>query len=622
MLSQIAGWSGVPGRGEQGHSTLAAMLQPGVPGRVTSGMRLDGSSALGQRGMLRASRSDATQGPWCAIDGHPRWTERRLSEIASEEGAGAALADGFARHDIDVLRFIGGRFRLAVVQPGRALLAVDRVATLPVYYARVAPNGVVFASSVASLRAHDGVGEQLSAQALAEYFHFQVLYGARTVFDGVEKLQPGHRLLLDGAEVSVEAHWHRRYAPPRHCSSTEEHALRDELRAQLRSAVHREIEDVPGARIGAFLSGGLDSSTVLGLAAEELGTAVPTFTVRFDVPGYDESPYATIAARRFGARPHVYTLTARDMACDLDRIARTFDEPFGNSSAAGAHHCAMLAHEVGVHTMLSGDGGDELFAGGSDYVLMQRFELFRRLPGAVQRVLSRTLERLPGIDRVPMLSRAKKYVRRARIPMPARIRSYDHLSPATYPSVFTQEFLGSVDPNGALGSVEQTYASAETADALQRHLHLAMCTVVADNDVPKVRRTCETQGIEARFPLLDDSLQEFVATVPSNVLIKHLHERAFYRDALRGFLPTDILEKRKHCFTHPLRAWLSGPSVLRRPVEVALLAFARRGIVRGDLLERLVAEPALAARPEMTRLMWYSAVLERWLQVHGLQGWT
>jgi asparagine synthase (glutamine-hydrolysing) len=420
----------------------------------------------------------------------------------------------------------------------------------------------------------------------------------------------------------VDAYWHPRYAAPRHCSPSEEHELRDELRERLRTSVRREIEGVPGAEIGAFLSGGLDSSAVLGLAAECLERRLPTFTVRFDVPGYDESAYAALAARRFGARAHVYTLTSRDMACDLDHIARVFDEPFGNSSAAGAHHCAKLAGEAGVRTMLSGDGGDELFAGGSDYVLMQRFELFGRLPATLRAGIASTLERLPWIDRVPTLERARRYVRRARIPMPARIRSYEYLTPSTYPDVFTPEFLGSIDPRGALGSVEHTYALAGSADELHRHLHLAMCTVVADNDVPKVRRSCELEGIEARFPLLDDALHEFVASVPSNVLVKHLHERALYRDALRGFLPAAIIDKRKHCFTHPLRVWLGEPSPLRHAVVESLQRFAHRGIVRADLLDRLIVEPALAARPEMTRLMWYMAVLERWLQSHRLDAWS
>jgi asparagine synthase (glutamine-hydrolysing) len=627
MLSQIAGWSVVADRPDRGRAAHAAMLEAGTPSTAAcdagrSWTRVGESSALGQRGAPLSAHPGSEGAPWCAIDGHPTWNEPRMSELAREESDRAALADGFARHGFDVVRFLSGRFRLAVVQGERVLLAVDRVGTLPLYFARPAPHGVVFASSVDALRAHGAVGQQLSAQAMAEYFHFQVTYGARTVFRGVEKLQPGHRLVLDGAACAVDAYWHPRYAPPRRCSPSEEHALRDELRDRLRGSVHREIDGVPGGEIGAFLSGGLDSSAVLGLATEQLGTTVPTFTVRFDVPGYDESEYAALAAQRFGARAHVCTLSARDMACDLDRIARVFDEPFGNSSAAGAHHCAALAREAGVRTMLSGDGGDELFAGGSDYVLMQRFELFGRLPATLQAGLASTLEHLPGIDRVPVLARARKYVRRARIPMPARIRSYDYLTTSTYPNVFTPEFLGAIDPHGAFESMERTYSLAGSADELQRHLHLAMCTLVADNDVPKVRRTCELEGIEARFPLLDDTLHEFVATVPSNVLIKHLHERAFYREALRGFLPEEIIHKSKHCFAHPLQAWLSAPSPLRDAVVESLQAFARRGIVRADLVERLVCQPALAAQPDMTRLMWYMAVLERWLQIRGLDLWS
>lgn len=628
MISDIAGWTGLPEGPAGGRASLAAMLRPrpsadgsAPPGTVHA--RVAPLHALGQRraGVHRPVPESEEHTPWCAIDGHPRWTERRLADLAESDGDAAALADGFVRHNVEVVRHIAGRFRLAVVGPRRALLAVDRVASLPMYVASPFDGVLVFASSLDGLRAHPLVLHSLSAQAILEYFHFQVLHGGRTIYHGIERLPPAHLLVFDGDGIEQRRYWHASYVPPRRCSAGQERELHEEVRRVLRESVHREVERARG-EVGAFLSGGLDSSTVLGMMTEDVGHAVDSFTVRFDVPGYDESPYAAIAARRFGARERVYTITPDDMVGDLERIACMFDEPFGNSSAAGAYHCAELARRAGVGTLLSGDGGDELFAGGEVYVLMQRFEMFQRVPASLRVMTERVLERLPGAAAVPQLRRARSYVRRARIPMPARIHSYEYLSPATCSEVFAPEFLSAVDPAGPVAVMERTYAMADGGDTLQRHLDYARHTVLADNDLPKVRRTCEWHGVDARFPLLDDNVVSFVASVPSNVLVKHLHERAFYRDALRSFLPSAIIEKRKHCFSHPLGPWLSGPTPLRSAVVVALESFGRRGIVRTDLLDRLIAEPSLASRPDLTPLVWYMAVLERWLATRGLENWS
>lgn len=146
--------------------------------------------------------------PWCVIDGRPRWNERRLAELATRKSDSAALLDGFARYGGHVLWFIGGRFRVAVVESRRALLAVDRIASLPIYFASPHMGSVVFASSINGLLAHPAVPPALSAQAIAEYFHFQVLHGGQTIFHGIHKLQPASRLLLDGARLDIGPYWH------------------------------------------------------------------------------------------------------------------------------------------------------------------------------------------------------------------------------------------------------------------------------------------------------------------------------------------------------------------------------------------------------------------------------
>ena len=306
----------------------------------------------------------------------------------------------------------------------------------------------------------------------------------------------------------------------------------------------------------------------------------------------------------------------------LPRIASAFDEPFGNSSAVGVFHCARMAAEQGVPVLLAGDGGDELFGGSDEYVLMQKFDLYSRLPRSARRALELALGAMPGGSRLSLVRRARSYVTRASVPMPARMRTYEFLTPETCRDVFTSEFLGRVDVNGPVLTMDPIYARTDSTDVLQRQLHFALHTIIAENDLRKVRRMCGSAGVEARFPLLDDRVIAFAARIPPNVLVPHYHAREFYRRSLRDFLPRAIIAKEKHCFAHPVADWLAAPTPLRAVAGDLLREFAGRGIVRREYVRTLLDDRRVIGTPHHAALAWYMLVLEHWLRARGVTAWS
>jgi asparagine synthase (glutamine-hydrolysing) len=625
----IVGWAGPSALETESRADIDRMLDRLEVGGMAGGpqarmRRLGPSGALGGSKLYEGGEHGSKPALCCVIDGRPIWRDAALALRAHHSGHASALAEGYRRCGTKVLDLAGGFFRLALVdlRAGNAFLAVDRLASLPLYYTEPTTGVIVFSSSLDALRRHPlGGSSAMSASALLSYFHFQVVYAPDTIYHNVHRLLPGQWVSLDQGRLASGTYWRVPWEEPRRTTRAAERDLRVRLRTVLSTAVADAVQDEEPHHVGACLSGGLDTSTVLGLATEHLGQPIQSFTVRFDVPGYDEAAYAAIAARHFDSPNHVYTVGPDDTLEALPHIVRMFDEPFGNASAVGTFFCAKVAAENGVTTLLTGDGGDELFAASDLNVLMLKFELFSQLPSGIGHAIAGCLDVLPATP-FSLIRRARSYVQRALQPMPARMRTYEYLSPDTCPKIFEPEFLDCADSAVPVRVMEHIYARTDTHNVLQRQLNFALHAIVADNDLRKVERMCALAGVAPRFPLLDERVVSFVAEVPPTLLVHHFRARHFYRQSLRDFLPAPIIAKQKHCFTHPLGAWLSAPTALRSLAADALRDFARRGIVRPCYVTALLEKRTLIEQPEHAAIAWYMLVLEHWLRERGESAWS
>ncbi|HJS73329.1 MAG TPA: asparagine synthase C-terminal domain-containing protein, partial [Vicinamibacteria bacterium] len=406
--------------------------------------------------------------------------------------------------------------------------------------------------------------------------------GPRSVFRGVHRLEPGEYVVVRNGEARRARYWTPRYQE----SARSEADLAEEYRSQIRGAVRRCLSASRG-KVGAFLSGGTDSSTVVGVLRELEGVPPEAYSIGFEIEGYDESSYARIAASHFGASHHEYRVTPKDVEGSLPRVAAVFDAPFGNSSAVAAYHCAALARADGVGTLLGGDGGDEIFAGNARYGKQAFFAYYTRLPAALRRLLVEpVLGVLPRNGFAP-LRKAQSYVRQANTPLPDRLEEYNFVNRMTPAAIFTPEFLSRVRPEEPLELLRRSFAEPDTRSELNRLLYLDLKFTLADNDLRKVGGACELAGVDVQYPFLDRDLVDFANGVPASLKLKGRTLRYFFKRASEGFLPEPILKKRKHGFGVPVGRWMRDHAPLRDLAYDSMRSLSARGYLREQFVSEL-----------------------------------
>lgn len=569
-----------------------------------------------ERGAIASSRSDCSAatdlGSGCiaAVLGRPRWADAALQARARSEGHAAAVLAAYREAGNAFLETLGGNFALVLMDERRArvLLAVDRCGTERLCFAR-AGNTLAFSTSARAVARHPQVAAGLSCQAIYEYLYCHMVPSPDTVFDGVEKLLPAQCLVFERGETSRRHYWQLSYDT---AASPDEPALRQRFLALTRQAVERQID--PQRTTGAFLSGGTDSSTVSGMLGRITERPADTFSIGFEAQGFDELEFARIAARHFGTRAHEYYVTPDDVVAAMPLIAALYDEPFGNASAAPTYFCARMAREHGVEVVLAGDGGDEFFGGNERYAKQGVFEHYARLPGLARALIEPAVMKFPLGGAIMPVRKARSYIQQARVPLPDRLESYNFLNRSPLEEIFEREFLADVDIGRPAELAREAYFRCASPDPVERMMHLDHKITLADNDLRKVTRMCEAAGIDVRFPFLDDDLVAFSGSLRPDQKVRKGRLRVLFKDALRGFLPDEIITKSKHGFGLPFGLWLNEHAALKALAEDALNGLGRRGIVRPQYLDLLRREHATAHASYYGVMIWVLVELELWLR--------
>ena len=543
---------------------------------------------------------------WVVALGQPWFTDAGLAATCQAEGAARAWQQAFARHGNAAPSLARGRFAVVLVQPRerRVRMATDRFGTWPLCLAE--QDGQLHVASRA-----DEVplpGRRLSNQAVFDYLFHHCIPAPRTIFEGVQRLRAGHLADWQRGQLSVQPWWQPRFdeQPSTDLQSAKQQFLDIVQRSVSRSAAQGDV--------GAFLSGGTDSSTVSGLLCRTLGRAADTYSIGFDVDGYDEMAYARIAARHFGTRHHEYYVTPDDLLAGMPLVATHYDQPFGNSSAVPAWVCASRARDDGRTMLLAGDGGDELFGGNTRYAKQQVFEWYGHVPGWLRRGVMEPVLSTPLARRLPLVRKGSSYVEQARVPMPARTQMYNLLWRLGTHEVLEPGFLQQVQTTGPDADQAAVWQESAGAGLLNRMLAFDWKYTLADNDLPKVVGTTQLAGVGVEFPLLADELVDFSLKLPSGWKLKGQQLRWFFKEALRGTLPDEIITKKKHGFGLPFGAWACTHGPLKQLVEDALRSLAARGVVRPAFLRTLL-DTHLPAHPGYYgEMVWILTMLELWLR--------
>ncbi len=553
--------------------------------------------------------SDAEQ--VAVLTGTPDFKNPELVKDKKKYGEAETILRGYRRLRSNLLDHISGPFSLAIFDSvkRKALIATDRAAICPLYYAFV-ENGIVFSSHLNSFVDNPFITLDIDPQAIYNYLYFHVIPAPRTIYKQVRRLDPGTCIKFENGNTSIASYWHLIYTDEKLNRSVADY--KDEFRTLIRDAVKRELKH--GNQLSCFLSGGTDSSTLAGYLGEVMGEPARSYSIGFDATGYDETHYAHIAAKHFQTDHHEYFVTPDDVVDLVPNIIDVYGQPFGNSSVIPAYYCAKLAREDGNDRIMGGDGGDELFGGNERYAKQKLFSWYDGIPeGARHGLIEPILEKFPARDAIWPVRKAWRYVEQARIPMPDRMETYNFVHWFGAENIFFNDFLETIEQAAPLDERRRTYNAPEAKTMLNRMLALDYKYTLADNDLPKVTGMCGLAGINAAYPFMSDALVEFSTRLPIHLKLKGFKLRYFYKEALRDFLPEEIIQKKKHGFGLPVGPWMLAPGKFRELAFDSLERLKSQGIIRTDFIDEIRSKWLKETPGFYGGLIWVMMILEQFI---------
>jgi asparagine synthase (glutamine-hydrolysing) len=519
------------------------------------------------------------------------------------------IVHAYEEYGANCLTLFNGMFAFAIwdATRRRLFLARDRLGVKPLYY-WTQGSQLVFASELSALLCHPCVPQALDFQSLDQFLTVEYIPAPRTILQDVCKLLPGHWLSFDAQGAKMEQYWD---VPIQPFAGSHADAV-DNLKELLADAVRlRLVSDVP---LGAFLSGGIDSSTVVALMSQATAEPVRTFTIGFGEESYNETPYARLVATQFGTRHHEEILEP-DIAELALQLVNHLDEPLADFSIFPTYLVSRVASDQ-VKVVLSGDGGDELFGGYDTYVAQHADHYYRRLPSLLRhKVFPAVLDLVPPQrTKKGLINKAKRFVEGGAMPPSwQHTRWMSFLSATGKAALYRHDLAHSLNGHAGLAFVEPYFEQSAARDFLAQQQYVDVKTYLADNILTKVDRMSMAASIEAREPLLDYRLVEFALNLPPQWKMQNGQTKLILRQAMQGLIPAAVLNKPKQGFSIPLKNWLRGP--LRSFLTDTLSAdtVARRGYFRPETVTRWVEEH-LSGKANHSHRLWALAVLELWQQ--------
>jgi asparagine synthase (glutamine-hydrolysing) len=488
-------------------------------------------------------------------------------------------------------------------------LARDRVGVKPLHYSLVG-NTLVFASEIKSLLQHTAIKREVNTEAISDFLSFGYVPDPASAFRGIEKLQPGHTLTFKEGKVTTRKYWDFQYGDDEKTGDEKiNEPVRDEryyverlLELLNESIKLRLISDVP---LGAFLSGGIDSSAVVAMMARQMGRPVKTFSIGFSESGFDELHYARIAARHFNSDHHEFVVTP-DVCKIVEEVVWHHDEPFSDVSSIPTYIVSKMAREH-VKVVLSGDGGDELFAGYERYVIDRTRERFARIPRFIRKNVMLRLSRA-----LPRAAYGKNFLRNISLDAGERyVDSLSLLTQAAKRELLSSAFQNSLDGRDSSREFEQIMSASNSSEQIHRLLYLDSKTYLPGDILTKVDRMSMAHSIEAREPLLDHKLIEFVQTIPASLKLRGLETKHILKRALEGLVPDQIINRPKQGFGVPINKWLNND--LRDLLNDTLTdsRTRQRGYFNQATVDALLDEHRRGRRDHALQL-WGLLTLELW----------
>jgi asparagine synthase (glutamine-hydrolysing) len=594
-------------------------------GETGSGSRVEGTSSVGL-GMRRLAIVDLSTGKqpihnedksvWVVQNGEIyNYSELRADLEAKghhfyTKSDTEVIVHAYEEYGDDVPKHLHGMFAFAVwdKKRQRLLLARDRVGKKPLLYS-VIGGELVFGSEFQAMLRHPGVSREVNEAAISHYLSFLCVPAPLTAFAGVRKLEPGNILIWQNGEVETRRYWSLDF---RNKIDMTEHEAGERVVDLLRDAVRaRLMSDVP---LGAFLSGGIDSSAVVALMTELSTERVKTFSIGFEEQEFNEISHARRVAERFGTDHHEFIVRPNAIEV-LPTLVRHYGEPYADSSAIPTYYLAKMTRKH-VTVALNGDGGDECFAGYERYAAMRIANGYHHLPRLLrEQIVEPSVALIPeaGSSR-SRLAKARRFVQVMGRPVGERyLRWTSAISEEMKTELCTADFLARTAEAKALSFVQPWFEGNGEIDIVDRALMADTSNYLPNDLLVKVDIASMAVSLEARSPFLDHRVMEFAASLPARYKLRGLTTKYLLKNALKGILPSENLKRSKMGFGVPIGNWFRGE--LKGFLTEAILSerAIRRGYFRRDAVNRLVTEHT-EGRRDYSHQLWTLLMLELWHQ--------
>jgi asparagine synthase (glutamine-hydrolysing) len=521
-----------------------------------------------------------------------------------------AIIHAYDQYGTDCPKYLRGMFAFAIwdERTKSLFLARDRVGKKPLLYAQLGGE-LVFGSEFTALLEHPRVSRDVDFEAIHHYLSFICVPAPLTAYRSIRKLEPGHWLLWRDGEIKTERYWQLDFSKKHNIGEEEAGERTVEL---LREAVRvRLMSEVP---LGAFLSGGIDSSAVVALMAQESSEKIKTFSIGFDEQDFSELHHARRVAEHVGADHHEFIVRPDAMEV-LPTLVEHYGEPFADSSAIPSYYVSKETRAY-VTVALNGDGGDECFAGYQRYAAMSIAQKYRNLPGPLRdSVISNVVRALPGFDaRQNPLRKAKRFIAAASLPPVERyLRWVSAFDDAAKQDLYSDAFRHQTASFRTASILEPWFAKANGAGIVDASLLTDTMTYLPNDLLVKMDIAAMTVSLEARSPFLDHHLMEFAAGLPEKLKLRRLTTKYLLKRVLKKLVPSENLNRSKMGFGVPIGHWFRGAmQPFLRETLLSEKALAR-GLFRPEMVRQLV-DTHVSAKADHSHRLWSLLMLELWYQ--------
>jgi len=517
----------------------------------------------------------------------------------------------YDRYGADCVNFLRGMFAFAIWDENdqSLFIARDRVGKKPLLYSHQANGDLIFGSEFTAILAHPQISREVDFEAIDSYLSFLCVPAPQTAFKQIRKLEPAHWLRWKNGQIETERYWSPDFS--KKIKISEKEAIEETMRILREATKLRMISEVP---LGAFLSGGVDSSTVVALMAQESAQAVKTFSIGFEEQNFSELKYAKAVAKHIGAEYNEFVVKPNALEI-LPTLVEHYGEPYADSSAIPTYYVSKETRKF-VTVALNGDGGDESFAGYERYAAMKIAELYHRFPLFARKLF---IEKPIGLFPISELKKsrvrdAKRFLQAANLPKTERyFRWMSTFNRDAKREIYTEDFTETVSSQNPSAFLDKWFATANGSGILDATMLTDQMTYLPNDLLVKVDIASMANSLEARSPFLDHKVIEFAASLPENLKMNRFETKSLLKKVAAKLVPREVIYRRKMGFGVPIGNWFRGE--MKNFVREILLAekFLKRGIIKSGMIEKYVREHTAGERDHAFQI-WTLLMLELWFQ--------